>query len=373
MSKNLSYLCRKRVITRVILFLRFIFMPSVSSSRPVVSHKKMFLLAGLCACLFVAVLASTFFFTRSALVAKEATRTVQTTPVVSGQTDLSKRVDDLQNQLSKLATELDVLKNTFAANGGSQRNYVTEQANRELVQEHLFKTTTKQVEGFVRVTPFSGAFPLDYIPVSNAIWKANTEREFEWSEGSPWMLRMTQPNDFGYSIRVQRGPTLQNNADGSVECATGTSEGLRAMASIFKGMYPDEDWSKPCDVIEVSAPLKGGSVTETDEKTHKQVLVVMRAYIFRPKKVRLYDTTSEGKQYLADQPLASVLIGREKNLYADPTLIEWSLIPPLRSRYDGYLSEKQFKKAQTDVNTMIKDMVKDAPLFSGSCGYGDCY
>ncbi len=112
-------------------------------------------------------------------------------------------------------------------------------------------------------------------------------------------------------------------------------------------------------------------MTETDPETHKEIPVVVRAYIFRPKKVQV--STYDGvEEYRADQRLATVLIAREKG-YWDPSLIEWRLIGPLHSRYDGYLSATQFKRAQSHVTTMLKDLEKEAPLYSGFCGYGECY
>jgi hypothetical protein len=324
----------------------------------------------LCLCVLLISVASSYLVMRSFL----RTNGISNTNIVAkpgDQKNLFDRVSDSEKRLNELTSQLQALKNTPLTTAPDRPDYVSQRAVEELVQEHLFETEVKRVGNVFQVTPFSNLATVDFIPVRASIWNAYPKRQFSWDQTVPWQLRMSQTFSDGISLTLRTGGNekLSEPVGPIVECdETKYSYRIRQVATFFKEMYPGDDWSKPCERIQVSTPLKGNAPTEYDEKTGKTVPVPVRAYFFRPTLRRV----SEDSDMYLEQPLVAALVVRERGWW-HASLIEWGVAATMGWRYDGFLSEEKVQEAKTDVERLVTDFTGQANLYSGFCGYGDCY
>ncbi len=325
----------------------------------------------LCLCVLLISVASSYLVMRSFL----RTNGMSNTNVVAKpgeQKNLFDRVSDSEKRLNELTSQLQALRDNQPNTVSNRPDYVSEGAIHQLVQEHLLETHVKRVGSMFRVTPFSGFANVDFIPVRTSIWNTYPTRQFSWDKELPWELRIseTSPDGISLTFRTKGADAAQEPTHVPlVECDEAKySYRVRQAATFFKDMYPGDDWSKPCERIQISAPLKGRMPEEYDPKTTQNVPVPIRAYLFRPTP-RL--VAEDSTMYL-DQPLVMALVMRERGWWY-PSLIEWGVAAPIGMRYDGFLPEDKVQKAKTQIERLVTDFVAETQLYSGFCGYGDCY
>ncbi len=316
--------------------------------------KRTLVFIGLCLFVIVASVAGSVFVIRRFF--KE-----ESTPMMDAAI-LQRLTNDQQaltNRLANAEQEMNTLKGQRLSNDqlsalNQTADYTSQIALDELIQGHMFARDVKTVGDQVRITPFNTQLTVDYVPTPAALWKRYPDRQLTWGkDNSYWMLTMSRKQqDFSLQLHISSPRDTQLSA---LSCdASNYTPREHRVAQLMLSLYQDAD---VCGHIEVGPALSGGDLS-----------TVVRPYIyyFTPRK--------DGDGYAGYQPMAVVVVAREKDdEYWSPVVFEWSLSGPLKTRGGDSLTKGQFNVAQQDVKAWVKDFSQNAPLYTGFCGYGDCY
>lgn len=328
--------------------------------------KRTLVFVGLCLFVIVASVAGSVFVVRT-FFKDEPTPTMDAAilqRLTNDQQALTTRIANTQQDVNNL--KADHLSNEQLSALNQTADYTSQYALEQMIQDHMLARDVKTVGDQVRIVPFNTQLTVDYIPTPAALWKRYLDRQLTWGKDSSyWMLTMSRKQqDFSLQLHVSNRTNTQSS---TLNCdTTNYTAREHQVAQLMLSFYQDAD---VCGHIEVGPALSGGIMSEEDPVTKVMKPVGVRPYIyyFTPR-------TLEPDRYDVYQPLAVVVLAREKDDdYWSPVVFEWSLSGPLRTRGNDYLTKEQFTTAQQDVKTWVKDFAKNAPLYSGFCGYGDCY